>query len=160
MGVSGFTHKLMILARYACCEPMLSLSRSCFFHCPQMKFVKVMFLHLSVSHPVHRGACEQGRVCMAGSVHGRGHLWQRACMAGGLHDGECAWQGVCMVGGVHGGGHAWQGDMCGGWHVWQGEGVCVAGGMHGRGHAWHGGMHGMGACMAWGHAWWERLVGQ
>ena len=26
-----------------------------YFYCPQMKFVKIMFLHLSVSHSVHRG---------------------------------------------------------------------------------------------------------
>ena len=27
------------------------------FYCPQTKFAKVMFLHLSVSHSVHRGVC-------------------------------------------------------------------------------------------------------
>ena len=44
-----------------------------------------------------QGACIAGGVCMAGGMHGGGHVWQGACMAGG------AWQGV------HGGGHAWQG---------------------------------------------------
>ena len=76
---------------------------------PQTKFVKVMFLHLSVSHSVQGG--------MLGGVHGR-----EAYMAGGVHR-------VCMAGGVHGG-HAWQGYVCG-------RGVCVAvGGMHGGGHVW------------------------
>ena len=75
------------------------------------KFAKVIFLHLSVSHSVHRGAC---MVVVVGGMHGRGCVWLGSCMAGG-----CAWQGVwpeaCMAGGVHGGGCAWQG-------------ACVAGG--------------------------------
>ena len=45
-----------------------------------------MFLHLSVGHSVHGGAC------VAGSMHG-----------GGMHGGGCAWQGVCVV----------DGSMCG-----------------------------------------------
>ena len=64
-----------------------------------------MFLHLSVSHSVHRGgmhggggcawwgACMVGRTCMTG-----GHAWQGGVMHGGVGGGQ-----VCMVGG-----HAWQ----------------------------------------------------
>ena len=74
-----------------------------------------MFLHLSVSHSVHRGwgacmvkgACEVKRE----SVHGKG-----VCVAkGGMHGevGACVAGGACVVGGVH--------DR----------------GMTGRGHAWH-----------------------
>ena len=44
-----------------------------------MKFAKVMFLHLSVSHSVHGGGMH-GR-----GVHGRGHVWQGVCMAWGVH---------------------------------------------------------------------------
>ena len=52
---------------------------------PQTKFAKVMFLHLSVSHSVHRG---------------------RAWMRGGMHGSRgCAWLQ---------GGHVWlQGGVCG-----------------------------------------------
>ena len=59
-----------------------------------------MFLHLFVSHSVHRG----GHAC-----------W--VCMTG-----ECGWEGkgydggTCMMGDVLGGGHAWWGTcrgMCG-----------------------------------------------
>ena len=43
-----------------CCLFSVRISNSYilsnFYH-PQMKFVKVMFLHLSVSHSVHRGVC-------------------------------------------------------------------------------------------------------
>ena len=85
------------------------------FYRPQRSCGKVKFLHLSVSHSVHRG------VCMAGGMHGRGVcVWQGACMAG-----VC----VCVAGGMHGRGHVWQG-------------VCVAGGMHSRDHVWQQGMHG------------------
>ena len=86
-----------------------------------------MFLHLSVSHSVHGGAC------MAGGMCGRGHVWQGACVAG---DGGVHGRGACMAGG-----HAWQGGMHGrgasvaGGHLWQG-GIC------GRGCAWQG------VCMA------------
>ena len=88
------------------------------FYRPQTKFTKLMFLHLSVSHSVHRGAC----------VAGGGHAWQ----------GGNVWQGACMAGGMHDRGHAW------GWrHAWQGgmcdRGACMAGGMHGSGgHVWQG----------------------
>ena len=36
-----------------------------FYYCPQTKFAKVMFIHPSVSHSVHRGVCIQG-VCILG----------------------------------------------------------------------------------------------
>ena len=61
------------------------------YYRPQTKFAKVMFLHVSVSHSVHRGPCVAGECVWPWGMHGRG-----ACMAGG----------VCP-GGVHGGGHAW-----------------------------------------------------
>ena len=74
-----------------------------------------MFLHLSVSHSVHRGAC------VAGGVHGRGQLWrggvcdQGVCVwPGGMHGWGCALRGACMVG------TCMTGDM-------RGRGVCVAG---------------------------------
>ena len=52
------------------------------FYRPQTKFAKVMFLHLSVSHSVHRG-----------------HAWLRGGHA------WLWWGGSCMVvGGMHGGG--------------------------------------------------------
>ena len=73
------------------------------FYRPQTKFAKVMFLHLSVSHSVHRG----GRAWQGG-MHGRG-----ACVAGGVHGvGACVAEGACMVG------------AC------MAEGACMAGGMH------------------------------
>ena len=50
---------------------------------------KVLFLHLSVSHSVHIGACMVGGICSGG------HAWGM-CMAG-----------VC--GGMHGRVHVWQG---------------------------------------------------
>ena len=59
-----------------------------------------MFLHLSVSHSVHRGSAWQG------GVHGRGVCIGRGvCMVEG-----CAWQGRCMVGGVCGRGAYMPGD--------------------------------------------------
>ena len=74
---------------------------------------------------VHRGAYVGG-VCMAGGVHGgghvwqgmhgRGHAWQGACVAGGMHGtGACVVRGACMVGGMHGAeeGHAWCGKYYG-----------------------------------------------
>ena len=105
-----------------------------------------MFLHLSVSHSVHRGGGRawQGVVSGQGDVHGwgqggvcggGGHAWQ-----GGMHGGGHAWQGTCMVGGMHVGGHAWQG-------VYMVGAGCVTGGMHGRGHAWAGCVCGRGACI-------------
>ena len=64
---------------------------------PQTNFAKVMFLHLSVGHSVHRG------VCMAGGFMWQvGHVWRDACVAGGH-----VWQGCvhgqepCMAGGRH-----------------------------------------------------------
>ena len=43
-----------------CCLFSVRISNSCIlcnFYRPQIKFAKVMFLHLSVSHSVHRGVC-------------------------------------------------------------------------------------------------------
>ena len=121
-----------------------------FCYRPQTKFVKVMFLHLSVSHSVHRGAC------MVGGMHGcGGHVWLLGvCMVAG---GVCGYWGACVVvRGMHGcqglcgcrGVCMVMGGMCGcwgacmvaeGWHVW------LQGGMRGcgRGHAW----------LVGGHAW-------
>ena len=51
---------------------------------PQTKFVKVMFLHLFVSHSVHRGDMYGGGHVWQGCVHGRGHAWWAgggACVA-------------------------------------------------------------------------------
>ena len=92
---------------------------------PQTKFAKVMFLHLSVSHLVHRG----------GGVHGRGV----ACVVGGM----C--RGMCMAGGVHGGGAC---VVVVGEHAWQG--ACVVG----RGHMWHRACMAGGMCVEGRHAWW------
>ena len=80
-----------------------------------MKFVKVMFLHLSVSHSVNRGGAPPiNEVC-------EGYVFTPVCQS------FCS-QGVgaCVAGGVHGRGHMWQGDMCG------------RGAMCGRGHVWQG----------------------
>ena len=95
-----------------------------YFYCRQMKFAKVRFLHLSVSHSVHRGS-----MCGQGGIHGGG---SGACMVGGMHGGGMcgrghAWQGGMHGRGMHGGGHVWWG--C----AWQG--ACMAGqvGVHGRG---------------------------
>ena len=71
------------------------------YYCPQMKFVKVMFLHLSVSHSVHRGGAWQGGAWQGGA-------WQGGAWQGGVHDG-----GACMAGGM------WQWGM-------HGRGACVA----------------------------------
>ena len=75
------------------------------FYRPQKKFAKVMFLHLSVSHSVHRGHAW---------LRGGGHAWLLGGGgAGGMHgcSGGCAWfWGVCMVVGGNvwlPGGHAW-----------------------------------------------------
>ena len=56
------------------------------------------------------GMCSRG-ACMTGGMHGRGCAWQ------GVHGGSVhcrghawqrgAWWGVCMVGGMRGGRHAW-----------------------------------------------------
>ena len=106
------------------------------YYRPQTKFAKVMFLHLSVSHSVHRGACVVAGVCAwlwGGGVCGcRGHAWLwGACMVVG---GVCAVAGgMCGCRGVmHGcGGHVW---LWGG-HAWWG-GAWLWGGMCGGGHAW------------------------
>ena len=83
-----------------------------------MKFAKVMFLHVSVSHSVHGGAWMLGgHGCWRG-VCGRG-----ACVPRGRH----AWHGrwVCVDGGMH----VWMG---GGMHGQDGcvvrGGACMAGG--------------------------------
>ena len=76
-----------------------------------------MFLHLSVSHSVHRGHAWQGGVC--GQKGGRGHVWQ-----GGMHGRqECVCQGECMAGGMHGRGGMHGGGACV-------VGACMAGGMY------------------------------
>ena len=59
-----------------------------------------MFLHLSVSHSVHRGTRARQGVCMAG-----GYVWQGACMAGGMCGGGMHGGNVC------GRGCAWQGGL-------------------------------------------------
>ena len=139
------------------------------FYRPQTKFAKVMFLHLFVSHSVHRGghAWLQGGMCgcrrhawlggnvwLQGGMHGCGgmHGWR-----GGMHGcGGWAWlQGACVV--VRGacmvvgacmlvGSHVWLQGACmlaGG--VWLGRGACMVAG----GHAWwQGGMHGI---------WWDTV---
>ena len=39
---------------------------------------------------------------MAGSMHGRGHVWQGVCIVeGGMHGGGCACQGAYITGGMH-----------------------------------------------------------
>ena len=59
-----------------------------YFYRPQTKFAKVMFLHVSFSHSVHRGRA------WPGGVHARGgHACPRGCVLGGP-----AWPW---------GGHAW-----------------------------------------------------
>ena len=67
-------------------------------YCPQTKFAKVMFLHLSVSHSFHRGEC-----VVAG---GRARLWgaacvvARACVVVGVVGGMCmVVGGSCIVAG-------------------------------------------------------------
>ena len=63
---------------------------------------KVMFLHLSVNHSVHRGHAWQGvcvvGACLAGGMCGEGHAWQGVCAAGwACMAGGHAWQGTCMA---------------------------------------------------------------
>ena len=65
---------------------------SCHIYRPQTKFAKVMFLHVSVSHSVHGGACVVtglggGRAWLLGGMHGcGGHVWlwggMRGCRGG------------------------------------------------------------------------------
>ena len=49
----------------------------------------------------------QGVACMAGSMCGRGHVWQGCMHGGGVHGGGLVWQGG---GDMHGRGgmHTWQ----------------------------------------------------
>ena len=77
---------------------------------PQMKFAKIMFLHVSV-------ILSTGGGMHGGGVHGGGMCaWQGACMAGGMH----VWQGCAWRGNVHGRGHAWRGGcVAGGCVPWQ-----------------------------------------
>ena len=82
---------------------------------------KVMFLHLSVSHSVHRGGhAWQDGVCEGGMCGERGPCVAKvACMA----KGACVVKGVCMVKGAY---MVWgarrQGGMCGRRH---GHGQCI-----------------------------------
>ena len=111
------------------------LIRQPYYYRLQTKFAKVMFLHMSVSHSVHRGACmvARGRAWLLGGVHGcGGHAWLwGACMVAR----GCAW----LQGGMCGcEGHAWLWGAC--TVAW---GACVVAG----GCAWL-----QGACMVAG-AW-------
>ena len=91
---------------------LASFTHSSFYR-RQTKFVKAMFLHLSVCPRGHAlwwwwGACMVvGGACMAGGAAcmAGGHVWQ-----GGMFGRGCAWQGACVAGGQH----AWQG---GAWHA-------------------------------------------
>ena len=101
---------------------------------------KVMFLHLSVSHSVHR---EGGELAWQ-----RRHAWQgqyvwEACVWGACM-GACM-AGACVAGGMCGRGHVWQRACVAGEHMCKGS-ICGRGrrDMHGRD------MHGGGACMAGG----------
>ena len=69
---------------------------------PQTKFVKVMFLHLSVSHSVQGGLHPEGSAC-------KEEVCAEGSALGGLHLGICIW-GVCIQAGLHPGGSA-----SGGW---------------------------------------------
>ena len=65
-----------------------------------------MFLHLSVSHSLHRvGMCGGGHAWWGG-MDGGGHVCWGVCMAG-----------ACMVGVHVAGGHAWQGACVAGGHA-------------------------------------------
>ena len=70
-----------------------------------------MFLHVSVSHSVHRGACVVAGGCcvVAGGVVVRGHAWLWGVVRG------CGGGHVWLQGGIHGcgGGHAWDMTRCG-----------------------------------------------
>ena len=124
------------------------LIRQPYYYRPQTKFGKVMFLHVSVSHSVHRGACMVARGCawLQGGMCG--------CM-GGMHGcGGHAWLlvgYVWLLGGVHGcwGEHAWLLWR----HVWLLGGVCGCGGgcawdmtRYGQ---WAGGTHPTGMHSCW-----------
>ena len=49
----------------------------------------------------------QGVICVVEWCAWQGHVWQGACMAGGMHGRGHVWQG-----------HAWQGVCIAGGHVW------------------------------------------
>ena len=92
---------------------------SWFNYRPQTKFVKVMFLQVSVCRG--EGGCGRGSAWQRrgmGGMHGRGG----ACVAGGLHG---RW--ACMVGGMHG-----RGNMHDRGNMQDKGGICGRGGMHGR----------------------------
>ena len=57
------------------------LGRGAHYYRPQTKFAKVMFLHLSVSHSVHRGDLVLGGACSRGVPAPGGLVW-----------GECRWR--------------------------------------------------------------------
>ena len=114
------------------------------FNCyrPQTKFAKVMFLYLSVSHSVHRGAaCMAQGACVVGGMHGRTthapcHAYtpgRGACVVGGGHvwweGGMCGGRGHVWLGGMHGRGVGRRGALMMGGYV----GACVVGAMHGKG---------------------------
>ena len=99
------------------------------FYRPQMKFAKVMFLHLSVSHSVHRGG-----VCGGEHTWQGGHEWQGGmhgrwgvCGRGVCGRGVCG-RRLCMLGGMHGRGRRGVG-LHGRWGV--SMGVSMTGGIHG-----------------------------
>ena len=54
------------------------LGRGAHYYRPQTKFAKVMFLHLSVSHSVHRGGLVLGGACSRG-VPAPGGVWSGGC---------------------------------------------------------------------------------
>ena len=109
---------------------------------PQTKFVKVIFLHMSVILSMG-GMCGRG-ACMVGGVHGG-----KGSMHGG---GTCVVAGGCMwwQGGMHGGrGGAWWWGVCVEAGMCGGRGVCVVAG--GACMVAEGGVHGgRGACMVAG----------
>ena len=111
---------------------MLLMNFTAPYYRPQRSWGKVIVSEACVKNSVHRGGMRGWHAWQWG-MHGGGHTWQGA-MCGGLHEWGHAWWG-----------HVWWG------HAWQGvcmTGSCVAEGMHGSRH-----MHGMGVCMAGGHAW-------
>ena len=129
-----------------------------------MKFAKVMFLHVSVCHFVHKGcAWLPGGCVVVGGVHGRGGCeWLLgAYMVARGHawlQGVCVVAGACMVvGSMHG---CWGASVVAAGHVW------LLGGMHGCwGCAWLwgacvvvGGMSGCGVC-AWDMTRYGQLAG-
>ena len=101
-----------------------------------MKFVKVMFLQVSVCPWGNVHGCPGGHAWLLGGMHGcswgacmvaPGGCMAKGCMCGErgacMVKGACVVKGACMVkGGMHGEGGC----------AWQREGVCgERGGMHG-----------------------------